>query len=189
MAQTRLLEEHDRAHFMTRRFDRNGNDKLHMQSLTGIAAVDFRATGVNSYSQVFTAAQQLGLGAETNTEIWRRMVFNIAATNNDDHAKNVSFLADQQGNWRLSPAYDLTFAYNPAGEWTNAHQMSVNGKFRDIGHDDIMAVADLFAVERTGAVLRSVRDALGSWREFAGRAGVPAAQADAIEQQFHIEVL
>lgn len=160
-----------------------------MQSLTGLSAVDFRATGANSYSQVFTAAQQLGLGSTTKTEIWRRMVFNIAATNNDDHAKNVSFLADRLGNWRLSPAYDVTFAFNPTGEWTNEHQMSVNGTFRDIAYDDIMAVADLFEVERTAPVLQEIGDALDSWKQFAATAGVPVTQSDAIARQFHTEVL
>ncbi|MEE8724486.1 MAG: type II toxin-antitoxin system HipA family toxin [Bifidobacterium crudilactis] len=189
MGETRLLEEHGRAHFMTRRFDRDGLEKLHMQSLTGLSSVDFRATGANSYAQVFTAAQQLGLGRTTGTEIWRRMVFNIAATNNDDHAKNVSFLADRLGNWRLSPAYDVTFAFNPTGEWTNEHQMSVNGKFRDIGYDDIMAVADLFEVERTAPVLQEIRDALDSWKQFAATAGVPVTQSDVIARQFHTEVL
>jgi serine/threonine-protein kinase HipA len=189
MGETRLLEEHGRAHFMTRRFDRDGREKLHMQSLTGLSAVDFRATGANSYSQVFTAAQQLGLGSTTKTEIWRRMVFNIAATNNDDHAKNVSFLADRLGNWRLSPAYDVTFAFNPTGEWTNEHQMSVNGTFRDIEYDDIMAVADLFEVERTAPVLQEIREALDSWAQFAATAGVPVTQSDAIARQFHTEVL
>ena len=110
MASTRLFEEHGRAHFMTRRFDRQGSNKLHMQSLTGLAAVDYQATGTNSYAQVFTAANQLKLPAATMTELFTRMAFNVAATNNDDHAKNISFLADHLGHWSLSPAYDLTFA-------------------------------------------------------------------------------
>jgi serine/threonine-protein kinase HipA len=189
MAQTRLLEEHGRAHFMTRRFDRDSTGKIHMQSLTGLSAVDFRASGANSYAQVFAAAEALRLDAETKTELFRRMAFNIAATNNDDHAKNVSFLADRTGRWRLAPAYDVTFAYNPTGEWTNMHQMSVNGKFRDIGYDDLMVLADQFAVERVRETLRGIHEALDSWNRYAHEAGLAATRADAISRQFHPEVL
>lgn len=194
MAQSRLLTEHGRAHFMTRRFDRvrkkDGSlQKLHLQSLTGLAGVDFRAIGANSYAQIFTAAEALSLGAQTFTEIWRRMAFNVAASNNDDHAKNIAFLADEQGRWQLAPAYDVTFAYNPTGQWTNQHQMSVNGKFSDIGYDDLMAVADQFGVERARSALKDIRSALQAWPRFAADAGLSQAKSTAVGEQFHLEAL
>ncbi|WP_300767967.1 type II toxin-antitoxin system HipA family toxin [uncultured Bifidobacterium sp.] len=189
MAPTRLLEENGRAHFMTRRFDRDGRRKLHMQSLTGLAAVDFRATRTNSYAQVIATAQKLGLDTGAMTQIWRRMAFNIAASNNDDHAKNVSFLMDEDGGWRLAPAYDVTFAYNPRGEWTDRHQMSVNGRFDGIGNADLMAVADQFAVGHARDALHDISDALDSWPRFAKQAGLSGELADALAADFHREVL
>lgn len=189
MAPTRLLAENGRAHFLTRRFDREGRRKLHLQSLTGLAAVDFRAVGANSYAQVFTTIDSLDLGAEARTEAWRRMAFNVVATNNDDHAKNLSFLADEQGAWRLAPAYDVTFAYNPTGEWTNEHQLSVNGRFRDVRYADLMAVADQFEVERARTALGDIADAVASWPAFAAEAGLAEGHADAIGREFHREAL
>lgn len=193
MAPTRLLEEHGRAHFMTRRFDREGTRRLHLQSLTGLAAVDFRASGANSYAQVFTTIDELGLPADqlrhTRTEIWRRMAFNVAASNNDDHAKNIGFLADEQGIWRLSPAYDLTFAYNPRGQWTNQHQLAINGRFRDITREDLLAVADQFEVQHVKQTREAIAAALDSWSEFATAAGVSPATRDRIGGMMHPEVL
>ena len=158
-------------------------------SHTGLTEVDYQSTGTNSYAQVFTAARQLGLERETMTQLFTRMAFNVAATNNDDHAKNISFLADSHGHWSLAPAYDLTFAFNPTGEWTNQHQMSINGKFRGIGYDDLMTAADRFSVQRAKQSLTNIHTALDSWSEYARQAGIPSKQADTIAKQFHPEVL
>jgi serine/threonine-protein kinase HipA len=174
---------------MTRRFDRDGRRKVHMQSLTGLAAVDFQATQANSYAQVLATAQKLGLDADGMTQIWRRMAFNIAASNNDDHAKNVSFLMGEDGGWRLAPAYDVTFAYNPKGAWTDRHQMSVNGRFDDISNTDIMAVADQFVVGHAREVLHDIDEAMDSWPQFAKQAGLPGELIDALATDFHREVL
>ncbi|MDH5378223.1 MAG: type II toxin-antitoxin system HipA family toxin, partial [Gammaproteobacteria bacterium] len=128
MAECRLLEENGRAHFLTRRFDRVAGKKLHMQSLCGLAHYDFNQAGAYSYEQAFTAMRILRLSKSEAAEQFRRMVFNILARNQDDHTKNISFLMDESGAWRLSPAYDVTYAHNPGGQWTLLHQMTVNGK-------------------------------------------------------------
>ena len=129
MSDCRLLEENGRAHFMTRRFDREGNRKHHLQTLCGLAHMDFRQKATHDVSQVFQVIERLQLGYPEKEEAFRRMVFNVLAANCDDHSKNMSFLLREGGAWELAPAYDLTHAFNPSGEWTYQHLMSVNGKF------------------------------------------------------------
>jgi serine/threonine-protein kinase HipA len=178
---TRLLEEGGRAHFMIRRFDRlPGGRKLHVQSLCGLAGVDFRAIGVNDYAQLFTAMRALGLGEPAAVQAFRRMAFNVAAANCDDHSKNVSFLMTPGGAWSLAPAYDLTHSYSPTSRWTSQHLMSVNGAFRGIRAADLMSVADRFAIPGARAAIRDVRAAVANWPDFARAARVPPAQTAAI---------
>ncbi len=184
MSPTRLLVENGRSHFLTRRFDRDEGERIHMQSLCGLAAVDFNLIGVNDYGQLFTAARSLQLGEETMTQIFRRMVFNVAAANHDDHSKNHSFLLREGGRWELSPAYDITFARDAANPWLNQHLMGVNGKFSNIGRDDLLTVADRFAIPRAKRAISDVADALDSWPQFATEAGLDTHVADSIGREF-----
>ncbi len=184
MAETRLLEENGRAHFMTRRFDRaDDGAKLHMQSLCGMAILDFNARGTHDYAQYQTTIDALGLGADAKTEAFRRMVFNFVVANCDDHTKNFGFLMDSMGNWRLGPAYDITHAYNPAGEWTHPHLMSVNGKFAGVERKDFLEFAERHGIDRAAAIIAEVNSAAESWDQFAhdsglGRAAVELARKD-----------
>jgi serine/threonine-protein kinase HipA len=132
MTPCRLLKENGRAHFMTQRFDREGQSgRHHMQTLCAMAHVDYKKKGTNAYAQLFHTLGQLALPYEDLEEAFRRMVFNVMARNCDDHTKNFAFLLRQGGTrWKLAPAYDVTFAHNPKGEWTHQHLMSVNGKFK-----------------------------------------------------------
>ena len=181
MTDCRLLEENGRAHFMTKRFDRDGaSDRHHVQTLCGMAHLDFRRRGANSYAQLFLAMRQLGLPREDLLEAFRRMAFAVMSRNCDDHTKNTSFLLPRGKTWRLAPAYDVTFAHNPRGEWTNQHLMSVNGRFRDISADDLLAEADRFGLGEARTILAQVRDALAQWRDHAHAAGVAAAEIDRI---------
>jgi serine/threonine-protein kinase HipA len=184
MAPTRMLAENGRSHFLTRRFDRESNTRIHMQSLCGLSAIDFNMRGTNDYSQLFTAAQQLGLGEEAMTEIFRRMVFNVAAANHDDHSKNHSFLLRENGSWELAPAYDVTYARDAKSVWLNQHLMSVNGKFDDIGRADLLAVADRFAIPGAKKAISAVADALDSWPEFAAEAQLDGAVINSIGREF-----
>jgi len=177
MTDCRLLEENGRAHFMTRRFDREGpSTRHHVQTLCAMAHLDFRRRGTNSYAQLFLTMKQLGLPREDVVEAFRRMTFAVMAKNCDDHTKNVSFVLRNGGRWRLAPAYDVTFAHNPRGEWTNQHLMSVNGRFRDFTADDLLAEADRFGIGEAKAILVQVREAVGKWPEFAAAAGVAAKE-------------
>lgn len=181
MSECRLLEENGRAHFMTRRFDREGpTTRHHVQTLCAMAHLDFRRRSANAWAQLFLCMRELGLPREDHLEAFRRMAFGVMARNCDDHTKNTSFRLRRGEPWRLAPAYDVTFAHNPRGEWTSQHLMSVNGRFRDIGADDLLAEADRFGLGEGKAILAEVRAALARWREFAISAGVAPAEIERI---------
>lgn len=178
MAECRLFEENGRRHFMTRRFDRDPDGgKRHMQSLGAMAHYDYNQPGAYSYEQALQIIRRLGLGPEAVEQQFRRMVFNLVARNQDDHVKNIAFLMDQRGQWSLSPAFDVTYSYNPDGHWTASHQMSVNGKRDDFELEDLRACARnaLMKRGRAEAILAEVNAAVASWPEFAEQAGLSAA--------------
>jgi len=176
MMPCRLLEEGGRAHFMTRRFDRDGNRKHHMQTLCAMAHLDYKQRGTHDYSQLLLTIQQLKLGHAALEEAFRRIAFNVMAANCDDHAKNFSFLLREGGAWELAPAYDVIHAYNPNGEWTYQHLMAVNGKFSGITRADLLAVADHFGIGSAPKVLKLVNEAVAAWPEFARVAKVSDAE-------------
>lgn len=180
MSDCRLLEENGRAHFMTKRFDRDGNRKHHLQTLCGLAHMDFRQKATHDVSQVFQVIERLQLGYPAKEEVFRRIAFNVMAANCDDHSKNTSFLLREGSAWELAPVYDVTHAFNPNGEWTYQHLMSVNGKFTGIGNDDLMAVADHAGVGTARRVLQQVRDAVSAWPDVARKAAVNASEAKRI---------
>jgi serine/threonine-protein kinase HipA len=181
MMECRLLEEGGRAHFMTRRFDRlRDGQKVHVQTLCALANLDFRQIGAHDYGQLFLTAEQLGLGPESRAEIFRRMVFNVAAANCDDHTKNFSFVLPRGGQWRLSPAYDVTHAHAPESRWTRQHLMAVNGQTTQISRADVREVGDRFGVPGVSDVLEQVLTAVEGWPEYADAAGVPETTASQI---------
>ena len=185
MMACRLLKENGRAHFMTQRFDRGpGGVRHHMQTLCALAHLDYRKKGTNAYSQLFATLRALDLPYGAMEEAFRRMAFNVMARNCDDHTKNFSFRLQEGKPWQLAPAYDLTFAHNPQGEWTHQHLMSVNGKFKDFDRDDLLAEASRFGIGTAPDVLAQVRDALSGWQRFAEAAEVSATPCAAIEGQF-----
>ncbi len=185
ISECRLLEESGRRHFMTRRFDRlAGGEKLHMQSLCALAHFDFNLAGAYSYEQALLVIRQLGLPMEAVEQQFRRMVFNIVARNQDDHVKNIAFLMDKTGQWALSPAFDMTYSYNPAGAWTANHQMTMNGKREGFTRDDFRACAKAAAMKRGRAeiILGEVQAAVSKWSSFAQAAGVPDAVCEKVQQ-------
>ena len=172
MTPCRLLEENGRAHFMTKRFDRVNGKKLHMQTLCGIAHYDFNMAGAYSYEQAFAVMRKLRLSKADATEQYRRMLFNIIARDLDDHTKNISFLMDESGQWKLSPAYDVIYSHNPAGKWTNQHQMSANGKRDDFTKEDLIVVGESISILRPEEIINDVITAVDQWPEYAKDAGV-----------------
>ena len=180
MTECSLIEENGRAHFLTKRFDRNNGRKVHMQTLCGIAHFDYRLHRAYSYEQAFNVMRSLRLPFPDALELYRRMVFNVVVRNQDDHTKNISFLMDEDGKWRLSPAYDMGYAYNPQGGWTATHQMSMNGKFDDITRGDLLAVAALNNIKNGTQIIEEVCDTASQWPRIARECEVPTAMIDAI---------
>jgi serine/threonine-protein kinase HipA len=188
MSQCHLLEENGRAHFMTRRFDREvvkgRTIKHHQQTLCALSHLDFKQRGTHAYGQLFMAVSQLGLGDDAISQVFRRMAFNVMARNCDDHTKNFSFMLKEGGSWELAPAYDMTHAYNPKGEWTYQHLMSVNGKFKDITRTDLLAEADRFGVRRANDLIADVRAAVENWVTYAKEAGLRPDSYDNVAADF-----
>lgn len=184
MSPCRLLQENGRAHFMTKRFDRDGNARHHVQSLCAIQHLDYKQRATHAYEQYFLVIARLRLGDAALQQAFRRMAFNVMARNCDDHTKNFGFILKQGGPWELAPAYDVTHAHNPQGEWTSQHLMSVNGKFDDITRADLLQVADRFIVPNAARALDEVKAALGSWPQFADEAGVSHPRMHEVAKDF-----
>lgn len=168
----RLLNENGRSHFMTKRFDRDGNKKHHLQTLCAMAHLDFRQKATHDYNQLFEIIYKLSLGYSALEEAFRRMAFNVMAANCDDHSKNFSFILREGKDWELAPAYDLTHAHNPKGEWTYQHLMSVQGKFTGFVREDLLAIAERYSIGTAGKVLDQVSEAVSAWPIFALQAEV-----------------
>jgi serine/threonine-protein kinase HipA len=191
MAECRLLPDNGRHHFMTRRFDRTaGGKKLHMQSLAALAHLDFRQPGANSYEQAFQIIRRLGLPREDVEQQFLRMAFNVVARNQDDHVKNIAFLMDRDGQWSLSPAFDLVYAYNPTGRWTSQHQMSINGKRDGITLEDLRQVAEMASMKRgrVEEILARVTEAARAWPELAASAGIDDDRAERISETHRLSL-
>ena len=183
-----LLTEGDRRHFITRRFDRSGNRKIHVQTLNGLAHVDYKMPGSYSYAELFGVARRLGLPAQAAEQLFRRMVFNIVARNHDDHSKNFSFML-KDGSWQLAPAYDLAYSFKPGNKWINSHWMSVNGKRDDFARDDFHAMnklSPLFTRTRIDRILDETISHVSQWRMLATEHEVPAALIDTVETNLRL---
>ena len=174
----RLLEENGRAHFMTKRFDRGvSNTRRHIQTLCSMNHLEYKRKGTNSYEQLFVTMEKLSLPYAQKEEAFRRMVFNVVGKNCDDHTKNISFRLRQGYSWELAPAYDISFAHNPNGEWTHQHLMSINGRFKDFTRTDLLALANRFGIGSAIGVIDKVLASMALWPTFAAEAGVPRALA------------
>jgi serine/threonine-protein kinase HipA len=171
MSECRLLEIGDHAHFMTKRFDRAENKKIHLQSLCGIAHYDFN-TPVYSYEALFDVMRKLRLKYADAEQMFRRMVFNVIAYNRDDHTKNTAFLMDESGMWSLAPAYDITYAYRPDSPWVARHQMSINGKRDGIKDEDLLRVAELTNIKKPKEIIQQIKEVVSGWAEIAQSCGV-----------------
>jgi len=183
MTESRVLEEGGRHHFMTRRFDRtDSGKKIHMQSLAALGHYDFNAAGSYSYEQAVEIMRRLDLPQSEIDQQFHRTVFNLVARNQDDHVKNIAFLMAPDGRWSLSPAFDVTYSFKPAGKWTARHQMSVGGKRAGFVEDDLVAFGRFCNLKAARArnILGEVRQAVREWKTIADESGVLPAKADEI---------
>lgn len=188
MSDCSLIEENERAHFLTKRFDRQDGKKIHMQTLCGIAHYDYRNPRSYSYEQAFNVMRALRLPYSQAQEMFRRLVFNVVIRNQDDHTKNISFLMDRQGKWTLSPAYDMGFAYNPKGGWTAQHQMSINGKFDDITRQDLLEFARRNNIKEAAEIIDCIAEVSSRWPLLARECEVPQPMIEAIMPNLKLSI-
>jgi serine/threonine-protein kinase HipA len=188
MSECSLIEENGRAHFLTKRFDRINGEKVHMQTLCALAHYDYRLLRAYSYEQAFNVMRTLRLPYSQAQEMFRRVVFNVIVRNQDDHTKNISFLMDKAGRWKLSPAYDMGFAYNPNGGWTSQHQMSINSKFDDITRADLLELAKRNSIKEAKEIIDQISTIAAGWPSLASECGVPRSMTDAIVPLFKLKI-
>jgi serine/threonine-protein kinase HipA len=180
MQESQLFEENGRAHFMTKRFDRVGNEKLHMQSFCGLQHYDFNEVNSFSYEQLFETMRLLGLPYTDARQLFTRMVFNVMARNCDDHTKNFAFLMDKNGKWSLSPAFDVCHAYRPNSPWVSQHALSIEGKRTDFDVKDFINLATKMNIKKPLEMIEQVRNAVGDWQKYAKEVEVDESLAKAI---------
>jgi serine/threonine-protein kinase HipA len=186
ISQSQLLEENGRAHFMTKRFDRDGNTKHHIQSLCGLQHYDFNDMNGYSYEQVFQTMRLLRLTYPEAEEMFRRMVFNVLATNYDDHTKNFSFILKKGENWRLAPAYDLCFSFDATNHWVSKQTLSVNGKRVNITKADLMTIAKDNSIKKGEKIIDMTNSVVKSWNDYAELAGVRKDLTERISQNLNV---
>ncbi|MCQ3830239.1 type II toxin-antitoxin system HipA family toxin [Microbulbifer elongatus] len=185
-----LLHEGNRRHFVTERFDRHGNDKIHIQTLNGIAHVDYKVPGSYSYAELFGIARQLKLTARDAEQLLHRLVFNIVARNHDDHAKNFAFQLKGK-TWQLAPAYDLAYSYKPGSRWVNSHWMTLNGKRDGFTRKDIYSlesISPLFSKRKIDSVVDKVTEEVSHWRRLATEQEVPTTLIEEIESNLRLQL-
>jgi serine/threonine-protein kinase HipA len=181
MTECRLLEEKGRAHFMTRRFDREpGKTKIHIQSFCAMQHFDFNDVNSYSYEHLFETMRMLGLPYPDAEQLFRRMVFNVISRNCDDHTKNFSFMMAENGNWKLSPAFDLCHSFRPGSTWVSQQSLSVNGKRQKITTGDFLSVAKEMNIKKAAKIVLQINEVVRKWPEYSEKTGVDSRLRDAI---------
>jgi len=181
MMECRLLEENGRAHFMTKRFDReHGKDKIHIQTYCAMRHYDFNEVRMYSYEELFETMRMLGLDYPQAQEMFRRMVFNVMSRNCDDHTKNFAFMMNKSGDWSLSPAYDICHAYRPGSEWVSQHALSLNGKRKDFRREDLLIVGKKMNIKNASDIITEVADVCSKWNDYAEAVNVGTKLKDSI---------
>lgn len=181
MMPSRLLEENGRAHFMTKRFDREGGDvKHHVQTFCALRHFDYNLINSFSYEQLFQCMRELKLSYADAEQMFRRLVFNVIARNCDDHTKNFSFILKKDSKWELAPAYDICHAYRPGSEWVSQHALSINGKRTNISRTDLLAIGKSINAKRAPEIIDEINDTVHQWKRFADEVGVKSTKRDDI---------
>lgn len=182
MMPSRLLEENGRAHFMTKRFDREGGTiKHHIQSFCAMKHFDYNLVTSFSYEQLFQTMRELKLPHPQTEQMFRRMVFNVAARNCDDHTRNFSFLLKKDGRWELAPAYDICHAYNPNHQWVSQHALSINGRRDNISKEDLLVVGKSINIKKANDLIHQISETVCRWKTFADAVQVAPKLRDAID--------
>lgn len=181
MMESRLIQENNRVHFMTKRFDRKNGEKIHSQTLCAIQHYDFANITSYSYEQIFQTMRQLRLTYAEAEQMYKRMVFNVIARNCDDHTKNFAFLMDKTGKWSIAPAYDICFAYRPDSVWVSQHNLSINGKRKDFEREDLLRIAEQNSIRTPNKIIDKCIELVKNWRDYANKFGVESEKTNAID--------
>ena len=189
MSECQLFNENDRFHFLTKRFDRSElGEKIHMQTLGSLIGVDFKIQKASSYETLFRTMKRLRCNYQQLEQQFRRAVFNVVARNHDDHVKNFSFLMDTNGEWKISPAYDITYSYNPGGTWTSEHQSSINGKFDNFIEKDLIDFGENFGIKKSKLIIREIIESVSKWDQIAKEVDIPQKRASAISKNLRLKL-
>lgn len=168
MMPCKLLEENGRAHFLTQRFDRQGqHTKHHIQTLCAMQHYDFNEMQAFSYEQVFQTMRRLRLPYPQAEQMYRRMVFNVVARNCDDHTKNFAFRLKQGKQWEITPAYDICYAYRPGSMWVSQHTLSINGKRKDFTRADLITVGKSMNIKKANHIIDEIVAVVSQWQQYA----------------------
>ncbi|MCL2317647.1 MAG: type II toxin-antitoxin system HipA family toxin [Methanomassiliicoccaceae archaeon] len=186
MSESKLLDTGERVHFMTKRFDRVGGERVHMQTLCGLAHYDNRVPGRYSYEDLFALMRLLIMSKEDQEQAFRRMAFNVIMENRDDHTKNISFLMGKDGKWRLSPAYDVTYAFSPDNIWISKHQMSIRGKVENITREDLMLFAEGNGIKGADDIIETILNTASQWKIYAKESMVPEGMVEKIGKRLEL---
>jgi len=186
-----LLDEGDRRHFITQRFDRDGNEKRHVQTLNGLAHISYKKVGSYSYAELFGFARELKLRPDDAIQIFKRMVFNVVARNHDDHSKNFGFMLDDQHQWQLTPAYDLAYSYRPESPWVNSHWMKLNGKRDNFIREDFYSlekISPIFSKRKIDRIIEETTEYVSRWDKLAAEHGVPHSLLESISRNLRLTI-
>ena len=191
MMPCRLLDEGKRRHFITQRFDRNGNEKRHIQTLNAMAHVSYKKAGSYSYAELFSIARELKLTPDDAMQIFKRMIFNVVARNHDDHSKNFGFMLDDQDQWQLAPAYDLAYSYKPGSPWVNSHWMSLNGKRDNFTREDFYSfekLSPIFTKRKIDRLIEETTEHISTWNDLAAQHSVPNSLRELIARNLRLTI-
>ena len=181
MTDCKLFKENGRSHFLTERFDRKNNKKVHIQTLCAMAGVDFRQPNLIGYEDIFRILNLLKMDCYEKEQLFRRLIFNVLALNHDDHTKNFSFIFENN-HWKLAPAYDLIFAYSPESFWLKNHNININGKNNNITQDDILTIGEKFGIKKPAYILCNIKEIISNFKYYANKYRYPTSKAKIINE-------
>jgi len=184
MSDCRLINENGRSHFLTKRFDRKNGQKAHIQTLCAMAGADFRQPNLIGYEDIFRVLNLLKTDYHEKEQLFRRMAFNVFGFNRDDHSKNFSFILENNA-WKLTPAYDLVFAYDPGSFWLKNHNISINGKNDGVTRDDLLAVGEKFGIKKADGILSEIHEAVQNFADYADKYGLPSNLSEMVKMRLH----
>ena len=161
MMPSKLVEIEGTKNFMTQRFDRQNGKKIHTQTLAAMSSF------ADAYEDLFVVGRKLNLSADEQSQQYRRMVFNVIAENVDDHTKNFSFIMLPNGEWHISPAYDIVFSADPDSHFYRNHELTILGKRKNITKQDLLLFAQRQDIKNAASIIDEVAEVVMNFKAYA----------------------